>query len=72
MQCFCANSIVQLERDRAIARRGKRVTEDERGGEGRGEGGTHSLMNYVAANGPQMKSGHKCECECERAWISSE
>lgn len=35
-----------------------------------GEEGTHSLMNYVAANGPQMKSGHKCECEC--AWISSE
>lgn len=48
------------------------MTEDERVGEGRGEGGTHSLMNYVAANGPQMKSGHKCECECERAWISSE
>lgn len=69
MQCFCANSIVQLERDSAIAG-GTRV--DERGGEGRGEGGTHSLMNYVAANGPQMKSGHKCECECERAWISSE
>lgn len=42
-------------------------------GERRGEkGGTHSLMNYVAANGPQMKSGHKCECECECAWISSE
>lgn len=39
---------------------------------GRGEGGTHSLMNYVAANGPQMKSGHKCECECECARISSE
>lgn len=67
MQCFCANSIVQLERDRASASDGD---ESDRGSEGRGGERTHSLMNYVAANEPQMKSGHKCECEC--AWISSE
>lgn len=47
---------------------GQRTTQGEWGVQG--VGGTHSLMNYVAANGPQMKSGHKCECEC--AWISSE